>query len=101
LDNSPKDNKNQFLFGFLSLLTALKVFEGIQLRFLLVGHTHKDIDGYFSYVLDVLWKNNTFVLADFMKYFMDSQKLCFMPQVVQEVADFKNFGKSYFYHWKA
>jgi hypothetical protein len=29
LDNSPKDNKNQFLFGFLSLLTARKVSEEI------------------------------------------------------------------------
>jgi hypothetical protein len=95
LDNSPKDNKNQFLFGFLSLLTARKVFEEIQLGFLLVGHTHEDIDGYFSYVSDILWKNNTFVLADLMKYFMDSQKLHFMPHVVQELADFKSFVKSY------
>jgi hypothetical protein len=46
LDNSPKDNKNQFLFGFLSFLTTQKVFEEIQLGFLLVGHTHEDIDGY-------------------------------------------------------
>jgi hypothetical protein len=95
LDNSPKDNKNQFLFGFLLLLTARKVFEGIQLGFLLVGHTYEDIDGYFSYVSDVLRKKNTFVLADLMKYFMDSQKLRFMPHVVQEVADFKSFVKSY------
>jgi hypothetical protein len=95
LDNSPKDNKNQFLFGFLSLLTARKVFEEIQLGFLLVEHTHEDIDGYFNYVSDVLRKNNTFVLADLMKHFMDSQKLRFMPHVMQEVADFKSFVKSY------
>jgi hypothetical protein len=95
LDNSLKDNKNQFLFRFLSLLIARKVFEEIQLGFLLVGHTHEDIDGYFSYVSDVLRKNNTFVLADLMKHFMDSQKLRFMPHVVQEVADFKSFVKSY------
>ena len=95
LDNSPKDNKNQFLFGFLSLLTAWKVFEEIQLGFLLVGHTHEDIDGYFSYVSDVLQKNNTFVLANLIKHFMDSQKLCFMPHVVQEVADFKSYVKSF------
>ena len=95
LDNSPKDNKNQFLFGFLLLLTAWKVFEEIQLGFLLVGYTHADIDGYFSYVSNVLQKNNTFVLADLMKHFMDSQKLRFMPHVVQEVANFKSFVKSY------
>jgi hypothetical protein len=83
------------LFGFSSLLTARKVFEEIQLGFLLVEHTHENIDGYFSYVSDVLRKNNTFVLADLMKHFMDSQKLRFMPHVVQEVADFKSFVKSY------
>jgi hypothetical protein len=82
LDNSPKDNKNQFLFGFLSLLTARKVFEEIQLGFLLVGHTHGDIDGYFNYVSDVLQKSNTFNLVDLIKHFMDSQKLCFIPHVV-------------------
>jgi hypothetical protein len=76
-------------------LTAPKVFEEIQLEFLLVGHTHEDINGYFSYVSDVLRKNNTFVLTDLMKHFMDSQKLRFMPHVVQEVADFKSFVKSY------
>jgi hypothetical protein len=65
------------------------------LGFLLVGHTHEDIYGYFSYVSDVLRKNNTFVLADLMKHFMDSQKLRFIPHVVQEVTDFKNFVKSY------
>jgi hypothetical protein len=77
------------------LLTARKVFEEIQLGFLLEGHTHEDINGYFNYVSDVLQKNNTFVLSDLIKHFMDSQKLCFMPHVVQEVVDFKSFVKSY------
>jgi hypothetical protein len=76
-------------------LTARKVFEEIQLGFLLEGHTHEDINGYFNYVSDVLQKNNTFVLSDLIKHFMDSQKLCFMPHVVQEVVDFKSFVKSY------
>jgi hypothetical protein len=95
LDNSAKDNKNQFVFAFLSLLTARKVFVEIQVGFLMVGHTHEDIDGYFSYVSNVLRRSNTFVLADLMKHFMESQKLSFMPHVVQEVADFKSYIKGY------
>jgi hypothetical protein len=37
------DNKNQHLLGFLSLLTVREVFEEVQLRFLMVGHTHEDM----------------------------------------------------------
>jgi len=48
MDNYMKDNKNQHLLAFLSLLTTNEVFEKVQLRFLVVGHTHEDIDGCFS-----------------------------------------------------
>ena len=62
---------------------------------MLVDHTHEDIDGYFSYVSNILRRSNTFVLDDLMKHFMESQKLSFMPHVVQEVADFKSYIKGY------
>jgi hypothetical protein len=45
-----KDNKNQHLFHFLSLLTTKEVFEELQLGFHVVGHTHEDIDGKFGYL---------------------------------------------------
>jgi hypothetical protein len=45
MDSYMKDNKNQHLLPFLSLLTTSEVFEKVQLRFLVVGHTHEDIDG--------------------------------------------------------
>ena len=44
LNNSAKDNKNKYPMAFLSLLTARGVFEEIQAGFLLIGHTHIDID---------------------------------------------------------
>ena len=50
LDNSAKDNKNKYLMAFLSLLTTQDVFEEIHANFLLVGHTHEDIDAYFSHL---------------------------------------------------
>ena len=95
LDNSAKDNKNQFLMAFLSLLTAKGVFKEIQVGFLLVGHTHEDIDAYFSHLSKALKNTNTFVLADLMKAFMQSQELSFMPEFVQEIADFKSYIKGY------
>ena len=54
LDNSTKDNKNKYLMAFLSFLTARGVFKEIQVGFLLVGHTHEDIDAYFSHLSKAL-----------------------------------------------
>ena len=45
LDNAASDNKNHYLFMFLSLLIALGVFITIEVGFLPVGHTHEYIDG--------------------------------------------------------
>ena len=40
LDNTTKQNKGQFLFGFLSLLVECGVFRSIEVSYLPVGHTH-------------------------------------------------------------
>lgn len=64
--------------------------------FLLVGHTHEDIDAYFSHLSKTLKNRNTFVVADLMKSFMESQEMSFMPEFIQEVADFKSFIRGYF-----
>ena len=99
LDNSAKDNKNQYLMAFLSLLTARGVFKEIQVGFLLVGHTHEDIDAYFSHLSKSLKSKNTFVVANLMKAFMESQKLSFLPEFIQEVGNFKSFVKGFSVHW--
>jgi hypothetical protein len=75
LDNSAKDNKNIFFMAFYSLLTARGIFKEVTVGFLVVGHTHKDIDAYFSYLSKLLKQKNTYVLADLMKAFMDSQEV--------------------------
>ena len=48
LDNTTKQNKSHFLFGFLGLLVKMGVFEKVIVAFLPVGHTHEDIDQLFS-----------------------------------------------------
>jgi hypothetical protein len=45
LENAASDDKSHYLFMFLSLFAALGVFITIEVGFLLVGHTHKDIYG--------------------------------------------------------
>ena len=96
LDNSAKDNKNRYVMAFYPLLTAKRLFKEVTVGFLIVGHTHEDIDAHFSYLSKLLKMKNTYVLANLMKAFMDSQKTtAFMPELVQEVADFKKFFHGY------
>jgi CO dehydrogenase nickel-insertion accessory protein CooC1 len=72
VDNYMKDNKNQHLLAFLSLLSTSEVFEKVQLRFLVVGHTHEDIDGCFRCLSKKLRDQNNYILANLMKAFMVS-----------------------------
>ncbi len=50
MDNYVKDNKNKYMLVFFSLLTTREVFEEVELGFLMVVHTHEDIDGCFRYL---------------------------------------------------
>ena len=48
LDNTSKQCKGRFMIGFLGYLILKGVFRRIMLSFLPVGHTHEDIDQFFS-----------------------------------------------------
>jgi hypothetical protein len=51
---------------------ARDVFEEVKLGFLVVGHTHEDIDGCFGYLLKKTKEENNYILANLMKAFMIS-----------------------------
>jgi cytidylate kinase len=55
------------------------VFEEMNLEFLVVAHTHEDIDKCFGYLSKKLREQNNYVLADLMKAFMVSQERPFIP----------------------
>ncbi|KAL3700480.1 hypothetical protein R1sor_018502 [Riccia sorocarpa] len=50
LDNSAKDNKNWAVMAFCSELVARGCCKTITMSFLVVGHTHEDVDAFFSKV---------------------------------------------------
>ena len=82
--------------AFCSLLTARRFFKEVTIEFLIVGHTHKDIDAHFSYLSKLLKMKNAYVLVDLMKAFMDFQKMtAFILELIQEVVDFKKFLHGY------
>ncbi|KAL3684435.1 hypothetical protein R1sor_002457 [Riccia sorocarpa] len=47
MDNSAKDNKNIHVLAFCSELVIRGVFETVEVNFLMVGHTHEDVDALF------------------------------------------------------
>jgi len=65
------------------------------LSFLVVSHTHKDIDRSFGYLSKNLRNQNNYVLVDLMKTFMVSQERPFILQLIQEILNFKSWVQGY------
>jgi hypothetical protein len=63
VDNTTKQNKGQYLYGYLDLLVEYGVFESVEVSFLPVGHTHEDIDQFFSRISVWLRYKRTRVLV--------------------------------------
>jgi hypothetical protein len=50
----------------------------VKLEFLVMGHTHEDIDYCFEYFSKTLKEQNNYILVNLMKVFMVSQELPFI-----------------------
>ena len=57
-DNCAWENKKKYLLGFCTALIGLGYFKEVQVNFLLVGHTHANIDQHFSCISHVLKKDD-------------------------------------------
>jgi hypothetical protein len=53
-NNCGRENKNIYMFGLCAALVAQRYFKEVQLPFLIVGHTHEDIDQRFSIISNTL-----------------------------------------------
>ena len=93
LDNCGSENKNRYVFAYLSLLVARGVFDTVQLGFLMVGHTHEDIDALFSRFSEKIRKQAVFTFPHLMKIFNECVSMHPTPFLLQKVADFKGFVK--------
>eukprot|EP01103_Thecamoeba_quadrilineata_P009529 TRINITY_DN192_c0_g1_i13.p1 TRINITY_DN192_c0_g1~~TRINITY_DN192_c0_g1_i13.p1 ORF type:complete len:858 (-),score=130.06 TRINITY_DN192_c0_g1_i13:38-2350(-) len=67
MDNSAKDNKNKYVIGVLALLVHLGWFKTIQMSFLIVGHTHEDVDQMFSLFVMGMKFDPVYSLPNFRK----------------------------------
>ena len=64
LDNCASENKNRALFTFLAALVASGMFQTVYVNYLLVGHTHEDIDQMFSRFSIAIGKRDIFTVAE-------------------------------------
>jgi hypothetical protein len=91
MDNAVGDNKNRFVFCFWSLLVAKRIFREVYVNFMLVGHTHDDIDALFGRWSMALRKESYPTIPLLMRSFMTNERVPTIPHLIQEVPDFKSF----------
>ena len=97
LDNATGNNKNRYMFSFYLVLIHRGIFWEVYINFLLVGHTHKDIDAMFGRWSWKLKASDYPTLPLFMKSFMDAKKHPVIPHLIEEVPNFKAFVEGYLY----
>ncbi|CAH1252417.1 Hypp9281 [Branchiostoma lanceolatum] len=95
VDNCGRENKNRFFLGLMAFLVKTDYFEEITVNFLMVGHTHEDVDAVFSqfsHKLDRKDAKTTSELEEVLKSSFHPE-----PKVEQFVAiwDIKNWLKPY------
>ena len=95
LDNCGSENKNRYVFAYLSLLVAKGVFDMVQLGFLMVGHTHEDIDALFSRFSEEIRSAQVFSFPHLMQKFNECTQSHPAPFLMQQVPNFKEFVKGY------
>ncbi|KAL3684121.1 hypothetical protein R1sor_002143 [Riccia sorocarpa] len=91
MDNSAKDNKNVHVLAFCSELVIRGVFEIVEVNFLMVGHTHKDVDALFSKVSAQTISKDVLTLPALMAEIWDSETMHPVPLMLEEVADYKSY----------
>ena len=91
MDNAVSDNKNRFVFCFWSLLVAKGIFREVYVNFMLVGHTHDDIDALFGRWSMALKKEDFPTIPLLMRSFMENETVPTIPHLIEEVPDFKSF----------
>jgi hypothetical protein len=66
-DNYTRENKNIYMFALCAALVGLGYFQEVQLCFLIVGHTHEDIDQRFNIILNTLKRTNIDSLKELLE----------------------------------
>ncbi|KAL3697738.1 hypothetical protein R1sor_011814 [Riccia sorocarpa] len=95
LDNSGKDNKNWVMMAFFSELVIRGVFKTVFMSFLIVGHTHEDVDAFFSKMNKMLSFQHISNVPQLMVAVMEAEEKKALPRFIMDVADYKAHALPY------
>ena len=91
LDNTSRENKNQIVFGYLSMLVEMRTFQKVKVGFLIVGKTHDHIDQMFSHFSITLKRKNVGILPSLIECI----KRAYIPEpifhILKEIVDMRRF----------
>ena len=77
-DNTVAQAKNQYVAAFLAVLVSRRLFSSVNLFFLVVGHTHEDIDQLFGVVCSLILQMCSFqTVKELMEYLLEKLKAKF------------------------
>jgi hypothetical protein len=72
-DNPVSQAKNTWFTLFLAWLVSAGLFESATLNFLRVGHTHEDIDQFFSLIVSLILKCHDYETPDELLVFLETE----------------------------
>src|SRR5450759_3449135 len=94
LDNTSRENKNNLLMTYLHMLLRKKVFKKIKIGFLLVGHTHDQIDQMFSTFSKRLGKHKAFTFEELRLIIAEAYTPTPVITLLTETFDFREYAFS-------
>ena len=98
-DNCSRENKNKYMFAFCATLVALGHFREVKLSFLIVGHTHEDIDQRFSIILRALKRQDILSLKRMLslvkRAIHSSDKAFTSVELLENIWDWSDFIGDY------
>lgn len=101
MDNTSKDNRNNIMWGFLGSLVELGLCKEVELSFLPVGHTHEDIDAFFSRIAAQIRSKKCLTLDDLRDRILKSTlNTVVHVNVIDKVADVAAWILPSCKHWQ-
>ncbi|XP_052075824.1 uncharacterized protein LOC127713918 [Mytilus californianus] len=93
-DNAAKDNKNNYVLMFLAMLVKAEIVKKIKLSFLMVGHTHEDVDQFFSRISVKCHQQAAVTLPDLHQLISTSIKPMPYIEHITSLWDFRKLSTS-------
>ncbi|XP_066302145.1 uncharacterized protein [Branchiostoma lanceolatum] len=91
LDNCYRENKNCYVLAFCCELVPQKIVRKVKLSFLVVGHTHEDVDQFFSRISTTLKRSEATTLPELIETIEKSYTPAPEAFQLKHVGDYKEW----------